>query len=191
MAVGNNQNHVQISKVEATRVWLDVARTVSWEPEVTADTEDIQADGGIYATAYGPPVGEGNLTFVDSRFANFVVLNGGTLSSSGTGNSVIERYEELGTYIPVPFSIADWSPNIAKNREPTIAGMRITVPSATSGLINRSGGQESTQEWTAPTRFTKDPTTDILRIFEKLATAPTFTPNEATGVMPVNLTPPA
>lgn len=184
MTVTYNLNHVQVSAIETTRTWVDVPGTTNWEPSVTTDSEDILADGGVYATAYSAPVGEGDLTWIDANLAVLALINGGIVSSSGTGAMAIERYEVPAQYVAVPFSISGWEPNIAKDKDPS-AGLRTTAPIVTAGVASKSSGQESTGEWTAETRFRGGPTTPML-IYELLASTPVFT----AGVMPVNLTAP-
>lgn len=184
MAVTRNLNHVQVSEIETTRVWIDVPGTVNWEPSIATDSEDIMADGGIYATGYSAPVGEGDLTWVDANLAVLATLNGGIVSSSGTGATAIERYEVPHQYVAVPFSISGWEPNIAKDKDPS-AGLRTTAPIVTAGVASKSSGQDSTGEWTAPTKFLGKQGTPML-IYELLASDPVFT----AGIMPVNLTAP-
>ncbi len=188
MAVGYNLNHLQVAPVPATGapVFVDVAGVVSWEPSITTENEEVLADGQVYLTAYGAPAGEGDFVFIDSRFAVLGVVNGGMASSSGTGATKIDRYEQPGQYTAPPFIMSDWVPNIDLTHSPLVAGMRTTVPNATAEVATRTSGQQTVFEWTAATRFTA-PATGPMIIYEQLATEPTFTG----GVTDVNLTAPA
>lgn len=186
MAVGYNLNHLQVAPKGASPTFIDVPGSVSWEPSITADSEDVKADGQTYVTVYSAPVGEGDMTWIDFRPDVLATINGGEVSTSGTGPTEITRYEQKGSFTPVPFIIADWVPNQDKNHDSAVAGVRTTVPNATAEPASRSSGQESTQEWTASTKFTPD-ANDVLIIYEALASEPEFT----TGVMSVNLTAPA
>lgn len=173
MAVGYSLHHLQGAPVEASPTWIDIPGITTWEPSITADSTPVKADGQTYVTAYASPEGSGNLTFIDANLGVFALLNGGTVSSSGTGPTEIERYEQPGQYVPVPFSLSDWVPNIDRGHDPDVAGMRTTVPNATAAPVTRTSGQETIFEWTAATTFYGiDP--DPMIIYEKLATAPTF-----------------
>lgn len=184
MAVTYNLNHVQVSAIEATRTWVDVPGSMSWEPTIETDSEDILADGGVYATAYSAPVGEGDLMWVDIDPAVLALINGGEVSSSGTGAGAIERYEVPYQYVAVPFSLSGWEPNVARDKDPS-AGLRTTAPVATAAPASKSSGQESVGEWTAVTKFRGSEGTPML-VYELLASDPVFT----AGVMPVNLVAP-
>lgn len=175
MAVGYNLTHLQVAAKQAVPTYIDVPGAMSWEPAITADTEEIRADGAVYTTAYSAPSGEGDLTFIDMKSNVVVVINGGVVSTSGTAPNTITRYEQQGTYVPPAFIIADWVPNIDRGHDPNVAGMRTSVPNATSAPVTRTSGQETAFEWTAATRFTAASTTAPMIIYEWLETAPTFT----------------
>ena len=183
MAVGYNLNHLQVAPRSETPTFVDVPGAVSWEPSISSDTDDVRADGQVYMTVYSAPVGEGSMTWVDFRPDVLAVINGGDVSTSGTGATEIIRYEQLGSYVPVPFIMADWVPNQDQTHDANVAGVRTTVPNATASPASRNSGQETTLEWTAETRFTAVDNTSPLIIYESLASEPTFTG----GVFDVNL----
>lgn len=184
-SVGYNINHIQIGPHGDPIDWIDVRGSQNWEPSIDIDVTPLRGDGGIYTNAYGAPEGSGDLQFLDPTPDVFAALNGGVISSSGTGETAIERYEQPGTYVAPPFAIADWIPNIARDRNPDTAGMRTTAPNATATPLSRTSGQETAVEWTTSTSFTPDEDNQLL-IYEWLASEPVFTD----GVMPVNLTRP-
>lgn len=175
MAVGYSLNHVQAADIAAAApyTWVDIPGVITWEPTVETDSEDVLADGSVYVTAYGNPVGSGDLTWVQDILAIRALLNGGTVSTSGVAPNTIERYELPGTYTPVPFALSDWVPNIDKFRD-TMVGTRTTAPNCTAGVISRSSGQESLQELTTATKMTQD-ANNVMLIVEKLEDEPTFT----------------
>lgn len=182
-SVGYNQNHIQVGILGgADEEWLDGSGAQAWSPAITADSTDIMGDGVNYVTAYGSPVGEGDFSLIDPTAALFAACNGGVVSSSGTGATAIERYEQPGTYVAPPFALSDWVPNIDRVHNPDTAGMRTTAPNCTAQPFTKSSGQETTVEWTAATKFTPD-ANDQLIIYEWLASEPIFTD----GVMPVNI----
>lgn len=186
MAVGYSLHHVQAASLgEDPLVWVDVPGAVNWEPSVSADTENIMADGVVYAQPRGNRVGEGDLTWIDDILALRAMFNGGEVSTSGTTPQVIERYEMFGESVAPPFALSDWVPNVDKIHDPTVAGTRTTAPSVTAGPVTRTSGQESTQELTAATSFLQD-ANGVMEIVEKLESSPVFTD----GVMPVNMTAP-
>ena len=181
MAVGRNLAHVQVAAVAAEPTWLDVPGILTWDPSISTDTEPVQADGQTYYTAYAAPSGEGDFVFIDFNEDVVAVINGGTVSSSGTTPDVIDRYEQPGTYTAPPFATSDWVPNVDQFHDDR-AGMRTTAPNCTATPVSRSSGQDTTFEWTATTSFSADEN-DVMLIYELLETAPTFT----AGVIPVNL----
>lgn len=186
MAVGYNTNHVQVGPKEATPTFVDVPGAISWDPTITTDKDPIRGDGQVYVTAYGAPEGEGDLTWLGFAPDVLATINGGEVSTSGTGDTEITRYEQPGTYTAPPFIIADWVPNIDKSHAPDVAGIRTTVTNATAEPASRGSGQETAVEWTASTSFSPDEN-NVLIIYEELATEPTFT----NGVMPVNVEKPS
>lgn len=172
MAVGRNLSHVQAAAVEETPTWLDIPGVITWDPSITTDTEPVQADGTTYYTAYSAPAGEGDLTFIDFDENVVALINGGTVSSSGTTPNVIDRYEQPGDYTAPAFSLCDWVPNVDQFHDDR-AGMRTTAPNCTATPVSRSSGQDTTFEWTATTSFAAD-ANGVLLIYELLETAPTF-----------------
>lgn len=176
MAVGYSLNHVQAASTAAAPpyTWIDIPGSVNWEPTVESDSEEIMADGSVYVTAYGNPVGSGDLMWIDDILAVRALLNGGTVSTTGISPSIIERYELPGTYVPVPFALSDWVPNIDRFHDPDVAGTRTTAPNCTAGVISRTSGQETVQELTATTSMTQD-ANGVMLIVEKLETSPVFT----------------
>lgn len=175
MAVGYNEQHIQVATKTGTPTWLDVAGAVSWEPAPSSDTTDIMADGTKYVTAYGSPGGAGDLVFLDLKLPVLAVLNGGTVSTTGTGPTQVEKYVQGATYVPPAIEISSWVPNIDTAHDSTVAGLRTTVLNAQAGLATRSSGQNSEQNWTVPTTFSADSGTNSLIIYEKMASAPAIT----------------
>lgn len=181
MAVGRNLSHVQAAAVETTPTWVDIPGVLTWDPSITTDTEAVQADGTTYYTAYAAPAGEGDLVFIDFDPDVVALLNGGTVSTSGTAPNTITRYEQPADYTAPAFSLSDWVPNVDQFHD-TSAGMRTTAPNVTATPVSRSSGQDTTFEWTATTSFAADQN-GVLLIYEVLETAPVFTGS----VIPVNL----
>lgn len=175
MAVGFNDQHLQVATKITTPVWLDVAGLISWEPALNADSTDMMADGSKYVTAFAAPTGSGDMVFVDLKLPVLAVMNGGTVTSTGTGATTIEKYIQQITYVAPAIEISSWVPNIDLAHDATIAGLRTTVLNAQCGLAGRSGGQASEQDWTVPTTFNGDTTSSSLIIYEKMATAPVVT----------------
>lgn len=186
MSVANNITHAQVAPKTVTPVFVDVPGATTLDVSFTDNSTDINADGMVYVTAYDAPVGQFNLGWVDDNFPVQVTINGGTSSSTGTAGTKIDRYEQPGTYVAPAFVAASLEPNIDKIHDALVAAFRITIPNATAALAQKSSGQNSTHEWSAACKFKADGSGPLI-IYEKLATAPTFT----SGVMGVNLTPPA
>lgn len=183
-SVGYNLNHVQIGTDDGSTVtWLDAPGSRSWEPGVSADSSDERADGQVYVTAYSSPVGEGDLVIIDMNSGVMAAVNATEVSSYGTAPDTITRAALAGNYVPEPFAIADWVPNIDGAHNPDVAGMRTIVPNATAQPATRSSGQESIVEWTVATKFTPSADNELI-IYEWLASDPVFTD----GVMPVDMT---
>lgn len=187
MAVIYNQRHAQAALQGTTPTYVDIPGLVSTEPEISSDSEDIMADGTVYAVAWGILTAECELTFIDDVGAVRALLNGGTVTTSGTGATAITRYEAPAAFLPPPIILSEYSPNIDRAHSPAIAGVRTTFPNASAGPIAKSGGQESTAELTSTIKFAATATGGSPMIVEYLASEPTFT----NGVMPVNLVPPA
>lgn len=189
-SVGYNLNHIQCAVLEDGEpgTWVDFAGSQSWEPSINIDTTDIQGDGQAYVTAYGVPTGEGDFTFIDPSPTNFATVNGGVVSTYGTGANEVTRYEQRAEYIAIPFAISDWVPNIDKGHNPDTAGMRTIVGNATAEPVTRSSGQESTVEWTVATRFTRDAAGNLI-VYEWLASEPTFTNGVDNGANVIAPTP--
>jgi|SRR6185437_3905660 len=184
--VSYNTQHVQVGLVGATPTFVDVPGSVDWEPTISASPTPVKADGTTYYTAYASPDLSGDLTWIDGNSAVLGIINGGTVSSSGTAGTVIDRYEQPGVFVPTDFIISKWEPNVDRGHNPDVAGLRTTTPHTSASPASKSGGQESTGMWTASTNATPVGD-DPLIIYEWMATAPVFT----AGVMPVNLTAPA
>lgn len=187
MGVIYNQTHAQAALQGASPTFVDIAGFVSSEPELSSDPEDIMADGTVYAVAWGILTAESEITFVDDRGAVRSMLNGGTVSTSGTGATAITRYEAPAQFLPPPIILSDYAPNIDRTHSPDVAGIRTTLPNASAGPIAKSGGQESTSELTSTIKFASTATGGAPMIIEYLASDPTFTG----GVMPTNLVAPA
>ena len=186
MGVVYNQTHVQAGLQATTPTYVDIPGAVSNEPQMSADPEDILGDGGVYAVAWGIMTAESELTFVDDVGAVRALLNGGTVSTSGTGATAITRYEAPAVFNPPGIILVDYAPNIDKVHRPTVAGIRTTLPNATAGPISKSGGQESTAELTSTIKFAPTASGGAPMIIEYLASEPAFTG----GVIPTNLTAP-
>ncbi|MGB3328217.1 MAG: hypothetical protein WBA46_04630 [Thermomicrobiales bacterium] len=187
MSVANNISHSQVAPKPPTGspTFVDVPGTTSLEPSINANANDILADGMVYVTAYDSPVGQFTINWVDDNFPVLVTINGGTASSTGTAGTKIDRYEQPGVYVPVPFIAASLEPNIDKIHDASVACFVTTIPNATASPASKTSGQQTTHEWSADGRFTADGTGPMI-IYEKYATTPTFT----AGVIPVNVTPP-
>lgn len=186
MGVIYNQTHAQAARQGATPTYVDIPGFVSSEPEISSDSEDIMADGTVYAVAWGILTAESEITFIDDRAAVRALLNGGTVSTSGTGATAITRYEAPATFLPPPIILSDYASNIDRSHSPDVAGIRTTLPNASAGPIAKSGGQESTAELTSTIKFAPTANGGAPMIIEYLASEPTFT----AGVMPVNLVAP-
>lgn len=171
-AVTYNQSHVQVADKAGT-TWVDITGVVSLEPSITANSEPINADGMIYATAYEAVTGEGDLVTIDVSPAIMAALNGGEVTSVGS-TSPAETWELASDYVAPAIQVAEWSANIDKVHNPTITGLRMVFPNATSAPGTRSGGQNSVGEWTFPLTFNGTDTSPIVR-YEWLTAEPTFT----------------
>lgn len=184
MALFRNVQHGQVAPRpvgEANPVFLDISGFTEVNPNTSAESTDIYADGGTYASIFDSPTGDGDFRYVESDFAINVVLNGGAATTSGTSGSTIKRWEQPSESLNPAFILATFMPNVRS--ESQSAGIRLTIPNATAGPVNISGSQRNVGEWNAPIRYTKDPVTGYLVIYEDLEAAPTFT----NKVMPVNL----
>jgi hypothetical protein len=171
--IGRNLAHVQVAATGGTPTWLDVPGVLTWDPQITTDTEPVQADGTTYYTSYAAPTGEGDLTFIDFDEDVVALINGGTVSTSGTTPDVIDRYEQPGTYAAPSFSAADWVPN-ADTFHDSRAGMSTIAPNCTATVVSRSSGQDTTFEWSCTVNFQPDDE-DVMLVYQLFESAPTFT----------------
>lgn len=183
MGVIYNQTHAQAALQATTPTHVDIPGFVSSEPEMSSDPEDIMADGTVYAVAWGILTAESEITWIDDLPAVRALLNGGTVSTSGTTPNIVTRYEAAAIFLPPPIILSDYAPNIDRAHSPAVAGIRTTLPNASAGPISKSGGQESTAELTSTIKFAPTATGGAPMIIEYLESAPTFTG----GVMPVTL----
>lgn len=177
MAVGRNLTHVEVAAIDESPTWVNVPGVLTWDPSISTDTDPVQADGSTYYTAYSAPTGEGDLSFIDFDEDVVALLNGGTVSTSGTTPDVIDRYEQPGSYAAPAFSMADWVPN-ADTFHDERAGMRTIAPNATATVVSRSSGQDTTFEWSCTVNFSADDN-DVMLVYELLETAPVI----SSGVM--------
>lgn len=184
MALFRNVQHGQVARrpvSPAEPTFVDISGFTEVNPNTSAESTDVYADGTTYASIFDAPTGSGDFRYVESDFAVNVIVNGGAETSSGTTPSVIKRWEQPAESLNPAFILSTFMPNV--RTESQSAGMRLTLPNCTAGPVNISGSQRNVGEWNTPIRYTKDPVTGYLVIYEDLESAPTFT----SGVMPVNL----
>ena len=182
MTLTYNVNHLQVAPKGATPVYIDVDGAISAEPTISSDKEDVLGDGQVWATIYKSPTGEMTLTWLKTNFAVMAAINGGDVSSSGTGAAAIDRYEQPSAYVAPSVIVSYWEPNVAPDRSPDEAGLRTTIPNATFGVAKKASGQETVGEWSADGSF-RGSSTGPMIIYELLASEPVFT----AGVMPTNV----
>lgn len=183
-ATGYNLVHAQVAPKTATPTFKDIKYATTADFSVDQDNEYLRADGGVKVTAYGSREGSGSLGFASADLEVIAALSGDTFSTSGTAGTVIERLEVKGSTLPPSVILALWIPNVDGNT--TSAGLRMTLPNAKVAMPSTSFEQESWTEFEADMAFVSDEN-DVMMIMESLVTAPTFT----SGVIPVNLVPPA
>jgi hypothetical protein len=183
-ATGYNLNHLQAATNDGSPTYVDINYATTFEPTVTQETDSFRADGQVVITAQGAPEGGGSLGFGSYDTDTFGVLTGGTVSTSGSAGTLIDRLELPADYSPPSVIIVAWIPNVDGNS--TSAGLRWTLPNAKVTMPSTQFGQETWSEFTSDLSYAAD-TNDVMAIIEDMATAPTFT----SGVIPTNLEPPA
>lgn len=179
-----NLEHAQVATLATTPTWLDIPGSIDFTPTITSNANYLAADGSKPYVAYSAPEGSFDLSFAEADFAMLAVINGGTASTSGTTPAVIERYEQPGTAKNPAFALSGYATNV--NSGVDRAGFRVTIPNAKAGVAAPTFGQETWGTWKTSGAMAADKN-DVLVIYEKMETKPTFT----LGVMPVLLTKPA
>lgn len=178
-----NLEHAQVAALGTTPTWLDVPGSIDLGISITSNANYLAADGSKPYVAYSAPEGSFDLSFAEADFAMLAVINGGTASTSGTTPAIIERYEQPGTAKNPSFALSGYASNV--NGGVDRAGFRVTLPNAKAGVASPTFGQETWGTWSTSGAMAADEN-DVMVIYEKLETAPTFT----AGVMPVNLVKP-
>lgn len=179
-----NLEHVQVAIIQTTPVWVDLPYAQTFDPTITQDSEDLQADGKQAVTAYGPPTGEGTVEWARAEPVTLALLAGLTATSSGTTPATIDRLVYKGDTTPPGLHWSAWARNVDANI--TGAGMRVTLPNAKASVPAMPLGQETFSTLSSDLRFTANAANDMM-ILEFMETAPAYT----SGVIPVNLTAPA
>jgi hypothetical protein len=184
-ATGYNLAHLQVAPKTASPTFIDVNLAQMIEFNVEQDSDTLRADGGVRVTTFGAREGSGSLGFASAELPTIAALTGDAYTSSGTpGTSGIFRLDVAADTVPPPVILSAWVPNV--NGLSGIAGMRVTAPNAQVAVPSTSFEQESWTEFEADIVFVADENNTML-IWETLDATPTFT----SGVMPVNLEPPA
>ena len=169
MAATFNLEHSEVGP--DTESTLDVAGSISLDLSITSTANYLAADAQRYAVAWSAPEGSGTAVFGESDFGVLAVVNGGTTSTSGTGDTLINRYEQPGVALNPEFLLSGFARNMSQHT-PDIKAFRVTIPSATAPPATLSLGQETWTNWSLPISFTD--VGDNLVIYEQLGSVPTL-----------------
>lgn len=183
MVTAYNLQHLQVAAAGASPTYSDVNYATTFEPTITQDSETLNADGRKAIIVQGAPEGGGTIGFASAELDTIAIMTGGTVSTSGTAGTLIDRLEFKGSTVAPTVIYSAWLPNVDPNSD--MAGLRVTLPAATTSVPSVQFGQETWSEFSADIGFVANDD-DVMMIWESVATAPTFT----NGVMPVNLTAP-
>lgn len=176
-----NLEHAQVMSLVGTgNDWLAIGGPVSISPSITANISRLAAAGGQRYPVADAPEGSFNGEFAEADFDILAVINGGDASTSGTGPSVIERYEQPGTAQMAPFALFGFASNI--NAAAAEAAFAVTFPRAIATPAVPQLQQQTHGTWSFDGAMEPDDN-DVMIVYEKYTTAPTMTD----GVYPVNI----
>ena len=183
MPTASNLTHAQIAATGASPTYIDLAAAETLDLSISTSSDSLNADGKVYARAYGAPEGSGSVKFGKSDFAAFVVMNGGTSSTSGSTPNTIDKYVQPGTALQPPFILVGWVPNVdASDASVTSDGFMVIVPACSAAPVSATFHQQAWAEWSADLSFVADDNNAMI-IYQQFETAPT----ETGGVLPVTM----
>jgi hypothetical protein len=175
MAIGYNLTHAQIAATGASPTYIDLAAAETLDLSISTNSDSLNADGKVYARAYGAPEGSGSIKFGKSDFAAFVIMNGGTSSTTGTTPNTVDKYVQPGTALQPPFILVGWVPNVdASDASITKNGFMVIVPACSAAPVSATFDQQAWAEWSADLSFVADDNNSMIE-YQMFETAPTFT----------------